>query len=76
MKISTKQLEKVIKEVVSEEYLTEASMTRQHFQLIADVLKNNHADSSLIAAFADALHRTNPRFNRDAFVAASQLIPG
>ena len=55
-------------------------MSRAHFELIAEVLREAHGQSdgmaqTLIAAladdFADALYRTNPRFDRGRFVRRS-----
>ena len=57
-----------------EEMMSEgAKMTRQHFQLIADVLRRNDAKEwgNLIGDFADALSATNPQFNRKAFFKAA-----
>ncbi len=49
------------------------TMTRQHFQFIANVIREklSHNDQHLIAsAFADRLGNTNPRFDRDKFMTA------
>ncbi len=53
-------------------------MTRQHFQLIADVLNEyEFADPedrvNLANRFADRLRTTNPNFNRDRFIEACIL---
>lgn len=71
MKILKKDLEKLIKEAVHEQLVSEASMTRQHFQLIADVLKNTIAPDKVKIAFARALAKTNPGFNEDRFLQAA-----
>lgn len=73
MKITKKQLEKLVKESVNEELMSEAGpkMTRQHFQLIADVLKNNNAPGPLVQAFTYALERTNPGFDASRFLQAA-----
>ena len=53
-------------------------MTRKHFQLIAETIKQlpsfecDKADdavrfSAIVARFADALATTNPQFNRERF---------
>lgn len=53
-----------------------ANMSRQHFQFIADTLRNGNrfvieADRHLVALnFADALRSTNPNFKRDRFLRA------
>ncbi len=50
------------------------TMTRQHFQFIADVIRekfNDPGHRTMVAmAFADRLGDTNPRFNRLKFIAA------
>lgn len=54
------------------------TMSRQHYQFIADVISAmpDHAATlraqkrSVALAFADALARTNPRFNRERFLRA------
>jgi len=61
-----------------------AKMTRKDFQLIADVLKRNHASrqnagnragafliEELALDFAHSLKETNPRFNIERFVKAA-----
>ena len=52
-------------------------MTRKDYQLIADVLKNNHAPAELCKEMADELHRAsgytpngNKSFNDDKFLKA------
>jgi len=45
-------------------------MTRKHFQLIADVLRDSGAAADLVFAMADALATTNPNFDRDRFLEA------
>ena len=53
-----------------------AKMTRQHFQLIADVLKNTNAPENVKTAFAEALAQTNPGFKKDVFLkAAGGVVP-
>ena len=53
---------------------TTAGMTRQHFQLIAAVLRENHdwprVGHSLAHEFADELAATNTRFDRARFLRA------
>jgi hypothetical protein len=51
------------------------NMTRQHFQLIADVLREwsqgyDQAEEAKVVAelFADQLTTTNPSFDRDRFI--------
>lgn len=58
------------------------TMTRQHFQLIADVLKTNKQSAAdtlgggsshhelIVREFAEALARTNPNFKRDRVLKA------
>lgn len=58
-----------------------ATMTRQHFQHIADVLKDTRPDATnlperdqwqaMVDAFARSLCRTNPNFNPSKFRAAA-----
>lgn len=80
MKIKKSQLEKLVKEAVQsqlglqqEEMLPEATakMTRQHFQLIADVLRETHAPDEVKVAFAKALAQTNPGFKEALFLKAA-----
>ena len=56
-------------------YFTEAKMTRQHFQLIADVIASLElmkSNKDLVARkFATALESTNPGFKADTFMKAS-----
>ncbi len=58
-----------------------ATMTRQHFQLIADVLRKTQEDntpsgmtnelcSQIASTFANELAKTNPGFKRDRFLKA------
>lgn len=59
------------------------TMSRQHFQLIADVLKSERSEcrteqdiaivEDLAESFACELARTNPRFNRTRFLKACGL---
>ena len=46
-------------------------MTRQHFQFIADVLRNSNAPTDVVLAFADELATTNSRFDREKFLTAA-----
>ena len=73
MKITKKQLQEAVKQVIDEELtLSEGpKMTRQHFQLIADVLKDNNAPGPLVQAFVYALERTNPGFDASRFLQAA-----
>jgi hypothetical protein len=53
-------------------------MTRKHFKLIADVLREAHSHplcqgetiDRLAEEFADALKHTNPNFKKDKFLRA------
>ena len=51
-------------------------MTRQHFQLIADILRENErlglSPSELAIRFASELAKTNDNFDRERFLAASR----
>jgi len=62
--------------------------TRQHFELIADVIRQTRADlrfeygpetpdilDRLSQEFADRLTLENPRFERERFLAAAGWIP-
>lgn len=57
-------------------------MTRSHFELIARTLKEARTNTGmgalpyahLVDTFAAALADTNPRFNREAFVAACGIV--
>jgi len=55
---------------------TEAKMTRQHFQMIADVISgldiNVSIKKDIAEKFADALSNTNPGFKRDYFIKAAK----
>ena len=59
---------------------TEAKMTRQHFQFIADVIASlelMRTNKDLVARkFAIALESTNPGFKADAFMKAYKKSPG
>ena len=61
-------------------YFTEAKMTRQHFQLIADVIASLElmkSNKDLVARkFATALESTNPGFKADTFMKAYKKSPG
>lgn len=46
-------------------------VTAKTYNAIADALRSNGASSTTVAAIADALAPTNPRFDRDRFVAAA-----
>jgi hypothetical protein len=79
MKISKSQIQEIVTEEVKS-VLSEQSMTRQHFKLIADVLKDSKPTlgveteqywKSLVETFASALTQTNPRFNKGAFMKAA-----
>jgi hypothetical protein len=50
--------------------MTRNTMTRRHFNLIADALKNAKADDHVGAAMASALASTNSRFDRQRFIDA------
>ena len=56
--------------------ITEAKMSRQHFQLIADVIAkldvNTTIKKSIATSFADAFEDTNPMFKRDLFIKATK----
>ena len=61
-------------------YFTEAKMTRQHFQLITDVIASlelQRTQKELVARkFATALESTNPGFKADTFMKAYKNSPG
>ena len=52
--------------------LVEAKMSRQHFQLIADVIAgldiSTTIKKTIAEKFADAFEDTNPMFKRDLFI--------
>jgi len=56
--------------------LVEAKMSRQHFQLIADVIAGLEISTtikkSIAEKFADAFEDTNPMFKRDKFIKATK----
>ena len=56
--------------------LVEAKMSRQHFQLIADVIASLEISTtikkSIAEKFADAFEDTNPMFKRDLFIKATK----
>jgi len=56
--------------------LVEAKMSRQHFQLIADVIAGLEISTtikkSIAEKFADAFENTNPMFKRDLFIKATK----
>ena len=56
--------------------MVEAKMSRQHFQLIADVIASLEISTSIkknmAEKFADAFENTNPMFKRDLFIKATK----
>jgi hypothetical protein len=56
--------------------LVEAKMSRQHFQLIADVIAGLEISTtikkSIAEKFADAFEDINPMFKRDLFIKATK----
>ena len=56
--------------------IIEAKMSRQHFQLIADVIAGLEISTtikkSIAEKFADAFEDTNPMFKRDLFIKATK----
>jgi len=56
--------------------LVEAKMSRQHFQLIADVIAgldiSTTIKKTIAEKFADAFEDTNPMFKRDLFIKATK----
>ena len=56
--------------------LVEAKMSRQHFQLIADVIASLDISTTIkktiAEKFADAFEETNPMFKRDLFIKATK----
>ena len=57
--------------------LVEAKMSRQHFQLIADVIAgldiSTTIKKTIAEKFADAFEDTNPMFKRDLFIKATRV---
>ena len=45
-------------------------MTRKHFEMIAEALKEAKASYTVVTNLADKLEETNPRFNRSVFIQA------
>ena len=60
--------------------MVEAKMSRQHFQLIADVIASLEISTSIkknmAEKFADAFENTNPMFKRDVFIKATRDAEG
>ena len=57
--------------------ITEAAkMSRQHYQMVADVIANLDVNTTIKKAiaekFADAFEGTNPLFKRDMFIKATR----
>ena len=56
--------------------MVEAKMSRQHFQLIADVIASLEISTTIkkdiAEKFADAFEDTNPMFKRDLFIKATK----
>ena len=56
--------------------MVEAKMSRQHFQLIADVIAgldiSTTIKKTIAEKFADAFEETNPMFKRDLFIKATK----
>ena len=61
-------------------YFTEAKMSRQHFQLVADVIAGLDVSRTIkkvvAEKFADAFEDTNPGFKRDKFIKATKASAG
>ena len=61
-------------------HFTEAKMSRQHFQFIADVIASLElmkSNKDVVASkFAIALESTNPGFKADTFMKAYKKSPG
>ena len=57
-------------------HMVEAKMSRQHFQLIADVIAgldiSTTIKKTIAEKFADAFEDTNPMFKRDKFIKATR----
>ena len=57
-------------------HMVEAKMSRQHFQLIADVIASLEISTAIkkdiAEKFADAFEDTNPMFKRDLFIKATK----
>ena len=57
--------------------IIEAKMSRQHFQLIADVIASLEISTTIkkdiAEKFADAFEDTNPMFKRDLFIKATRV---
>jgi hypothetical protein len=57
--------------------ITEAKMSRAHFQLIADIVASLDVQTNIKKAialkFADAFEDTNPLFKRDLFIKATKV---
>ena len=57
--------------------MVEAKMSRQHFQLIADVIAgldiSTTIKKTIAEKFADAFEDTNPMFKRDLFIKATRV---
>ena len=57
-------------------YYTEAKMSRQHFQMIADVIADLDISMTIkktvAEKFADTFENTNPMFKRDLFIKATK----
>ncbi len=70
--LMVKNFKQVLKEE-RENLQEDASMSRQHFQLIAQVIHNMNGSKTrdqMAVAFAEALEKTNPNFNRTFFLNA------
>ena len=56
--------------------ITEAKMSKQHFQLIADIIGSCTVSAAIkkhiAEKFADAFENTNPLFKRDLFIKATK----
>ena len=56
--------------------MVEAKMSRQHFQLIADVIAgldiSTTIKKTIAEKFAEAFEDTNPMFKRDLFIKATK----
>lgn len=60
-----------IEAIAREDQLKTSAFTKMHFEVVAEVLRLNHAPTEIAEAFADTFAKYNPNFNRHRFLGAA-----
>ena len=75
-KSTIKKAHDIAKSVMSKEDTVDETMTRQHFQLFADTIKQIEdvtKRGETAQVIADVMAKSNPRFDRDKFMQAAEV---